>query len=401
MFKISKNIEYTTFQNILLWLLMTSGIIKPFFSYLNVPFDWTFVIFVIVTLDIIYNLITRNRQIVLNKEKLFMVAILLVLYLLILISLFYTPSKNFSIVKSFLFSINVLFFIYPLFIKALDLNLQYKLFLFILLPITLWFIIAKTLYFSPLNSGYRLVSIRFYDIRKFYLGFGMGLCILTILQVYLKKNNLVGALSIVLLLGLGARGALIFLVVTLLVWKWKSLLAKIMDFRIKRKVLNNIIAASTILSIILITQYEKIYNFLYLGLIRFTSLFQIGEDKSVLGRIERITFTIDYIFSSLSTFLFGNGIGSFGIIYSGQDIREYPHNIFLEVLFELGIFFLLLFLVFLFLPFFYKRKIVFKLLVFYFLLNALKSGDLIGLWLLFAFMGLLVFNPKIKDEATS
>ncbi|CAM3417561.1 O-antigen ligase like membrane protein [Zobellia roscoffensis] len=401
MFKIAKTIKYTTFQNVLLWLFITSGIIKPFFSYLNAPFDWTFLIFAIVALDIVYCSVTRVQQIRLNKEKLFMIAILFILYLLIVISLIYSPSKSFSFEKSFLFSINVLFFIYPLFIKEWNLNLQYNLFLFILLPLTVWFIVAKTLYFSPLNSSYRLVSIRFYDIRKFYLGFGMGLCILAILQVYLKKSYLVGFFSIVVLLGLGARGALIFLMITLLVWKWKSLLVKIMDFRIKPKILRNLAIASTVLPIILITQYEKIYSFLYLGIIRFTSLFQIGEDKSVLGRVERITFTIDYIFNSLSTFLFGNGIGSFGIIYSGQDKREYPHNIFLEVFFELGIFFLLLFLIFLFLPFFYKRRILFKLFVFYFLLNALKSGDLVGLWLLFIFIGLLVFNPKIKDEVTS
>lgn len=401
MFSIFTKIKYSTFQNILLWLLITSGMIKPLFVYLNIPVDWTFFVFSIVTLDIVFNLIKRRNQIRLNKEKLLMVCVIIALYAIIIVSLFYTPSANFAFVKSLLFLINVLFFIYPMFLREINWQLQYKLFLFIFLPIVVWFIVAKTLYFSPLNSGYRIVGIRFYEIRKFYLGFGMGLCILAILQVYLKKSPWVFILTVLLLLGLGSRGALIFLIVTLIVWKWKSIVMKILNFKIKRKALRNLLIATAVLPLLVITQFERIYGFLYLGLIRFSSLFEIGEDKSVQGRVERLVFALENVFSSISTFLFGNGIGSFGILYSGQDIREYPHNIFLEVLFELGIIFLLLFGVFLFLPFLYRRELVFKMLTLYFILNALKSGDLIGLWLVFLFIGLLVFNPKNSDAITN
>lgn len=401
MLAIPTKIRYSVFQNILLWLLVTAGAIKPFFDYINTPFDWTLLIFSVVVLDIVYNLLTRRKEIRLNKEKFLILGVLGLLYTFILLSIAYTPSSDFAIEKSYLFSINVLFFIYPLFVRQVDLKLQYKLFLYILLPLVVWFILFKVLYFSPLNSGYRIVNIRFYDIRRNYLGFGMCLCILTILQIHLKRPFLVGVLSIILLFGLGSRGALIFLLVTLAIWKWKSVINRIMRFKMKKKALRTLLLVSAVLPIILITQYQRIADFLYLGVIRFQSLFEISDDKSLQGRFERISFALENVFSSISTFLFGNGIGSFGILYSGEDVREYPHNIFLEVLFELGIFALLLFCVFLFLPFLFKRLVVFKVLVLYFLLNALKSGDLVGLWLLFFFIGLLVFNPKIFDETTS
>jgi len=400
MFRIPTKISYVTFQNVLLWLLVTGGAIKPFFIYYDAPFDWTLLIFLAVVLDILFNLFTRPNEIRLNKEKLLILGVLGLLYSFILLSLTYTPSPTFSIEKSYLFSINILFFIYPLFLRRLNLQLQYKLFLFILLPLAIWFILFKTLYFSPLNSGYRLVNVRFYDIRRNYLGFGMCLCILTILQIHLKKPVLIGIFSIVLLFGLGSRGALIFLLITLIIWKWKSMVQRVMRFKLKKKALRILTIATLTLPIILITQYQRIADFLYLGVVRFQSLFRVSRDQSLQGRFERISFAIEDIFSSFSTIFFGNGIGSFGILYTGTDVREYPHNIFLEVLFELGIVALILFCVFLFLPFLYKRQMVFKVLVLYFLLNALKSGDLVGLWLLFFFIGLLVFNPKIIDETT-
>lgn len=398
MMKISKKLSYEHFQNVLLWLLITSGAIKPFFVYLNAPFDWTLLVFLLVVLDIIFSLKLRQKAISVNKEKLLVISLLSVLCFVILISLTYTPSSSFSIEKTYLFSINILFFSYPLFIKRINWELQYKLFLILLVPLVIWFILFKALYFSSLNSGYRIVNIRFYDIRRNYLGFGMCLCLLTFIQVYLKKPIWVSIFSILLLFGLGARGALIFLLFALIIWRWKSFLNKILNFRIKTKALRTIIIALVFLPIVVISQYEKISNFLYLGAVRFQSLFKASADNSVQGRIERISFALENIFDSVSTFLFGNGIGSFGILYTGKDVREYPHNIFLEILFELGIFALLLFILFLFLPFLFKRLLFLKFVALFFLLNAMKSGDLVGLWLLFFFIGLLVFNPKTSNE---
>lgn len=401
MFKLSKKISYTSFQNVLLWLLITAGPIKPLFIFLEIPIDWTFFVFALVVIDIAFNTFLRKKSIRINKEKLIMIGLLAVLYAIIVLSLTYTQSANFAFEKALFFSINVLFFIYPLFIVRLDLKLFHKLFLYIFLPIAFWFIVSKALYFTPYNSGNRLIGIKFYEIRRNYLGFGMGLGILFILQIHLKKSFYLCGLTLICLFGLAARGALIFLLLTVLIWKWKSILSRINRIKLKRKMLRALGVVAFLLPIVLITQYEKIMGFLSVGLLRFQSLIEINTDKSMLGRFDRLTFALETIFSSISTFFFGEGIGSFGVLYTGVDVREYPHNIFLEAWFELGIFFLILLVIFLIFPFMLNRKSFLKALIVYCLFNALKSGDLIGLWLLFFFIGLLVFNPKIKDEITS
>jgi len=401
MFKIATKVRYTTFQNILLWLFITSGPIKTFFIFLEAPFDWTFTVFVLVVLDIAFNILWRKKRIKINKEKLLMVGLLAIMYAIMVASLTYTHSNSFAFEKTLFFSINVLYFIYPLFIVKLDLELLHKLFLYIFLPIVLWFIVSKALYFTPYNSGNRLIGIKFYEVRRNYLGLGLGLGTLLLIQVHLRKSFILLALSFVFLFGLAARGALIFLVLTLLIWKWESILKRILKFKIKKKFLKSISLLILFLPIVLITQYEKLIGFLSVGLLRFQSLFQLSTDKSMLGRFDMLSFTLENIFSSVTTFLFGKGIGSFGILYTGEDSRQYPHNVFLEVWFELGIFFLILFSIFIVFPFLFKRKAIFKVFIIYFLLNALKSSDLTGLWLLFFFIGLLVFNPKIKNEKTT
>lgn len=394
----TKKISYATFQNILLWLFITSGPIKTFFDFLQTPFNWTFTIFILVVIDITLNIFWRREKIILNKEKLLMSGFLTIMYLIIVSSLLYTKSPHFSFEKTLFFSINVLYFIYPLFITKIDLELLHKLFLYIFLPIVLWFIISKALYFTPYNKGNRLIGITFYEVRRNYLGLGMGLGLLVILQVYLKKSFVLISLTMIFLFGLAARGALIFLLVTLLIWKFKSLLNRILRFKLKKKILKTLTFVFLFVQIIIIYQYEKLIGFLSVGLLRFQSLFEISTDESMLGRVDMLIYTMETIFGSITTFFFGKGIGSFGILYTGEDSRQYPHNVFLEVWFELGIFFLILFVIFIVFPFLLKRKTIFKVFIFYFLLNALKSGDLPGLWLLFFFIGLLVFNPEFKNE---
>ena len=394
----TKKISYSTFQNTLLWLFITAGPIKTFFDFLQTPFNWTFTIFIIVVLDIAFNIFYRRKNITLNKEKLLMVVFLALMYLIMVASLMYTKSPNFSYEKTLFFSINVLYFIYPLFIAKLDLELLHKLFLYVFLPIVFWFIISKALYFTPYNKGNRLIGINFYEVRRNYLGLGMGLGLLVLLQVYLKKSFVLISLTMIFLFGLAARGALIFLLLTLLIWKFKSLLNRIFRFKLKKKMLKTLSLVFLFVPIILISQYEKLMGFLSVGFLRFQSLFEISTDKSMLGRLDMLIYTMKTIFGSIITFFFGKGIGSFGVLYTGEDSRQYPHNVFLEVWFELGIFFLILFIIFILFPFLLKRKTIFKVFIIYFLLNALKSGDLPGLWLLFFFIGLLVFNPKFKDE---
>ena len=58
-------------------------------------------------------------------------------------------------------------------------------------------------------------------------------------------------------------------------------------------------------------------------------------ETSLLSRMEHYQFAFDLWIRSP---IFGHGIGSYGILQTGEDTISYPHNILLEVLAELGLF---------------------------------------------------------------
>lgn len=76
--------------------------------------------------------------------------------------------------------------------------------------------------------------------------------------------------------------------------------------------------------------------------------------------------------------IFGYGLGSFGVLILNEDVAFYPHNIFVELLFETGYLGLSLFLFILFL--FYKNFSgnIFEYLVVYYLILSMTSGDFAG-----------------------
>jgi len=98
--------------------------------------------------------------------------------------------------------------------------------------------------------------------------------------------------------------------------------------------------------------------------------------------------------------LFGAGSGDFGYLYTKEDVRDYPHNIFSEILYENGIINLLIFLSFIFYSLFLTRKnksihLAFSIISFnYFLINSLFSGDLINNNLLFGFLVFMILAAQ-------
>lgn len=62
------------------------------------------------------------------------------------------------------------------------------------------------------------------------------------------------------------------------------------------------------------------------------------KSQSVSSRTELIDFTLkNFFLENPLKVIFGTGIGNYGYAYDGYDIRNYPHNIFFEFLFEFGI----------------------------------------------------------------
>lgn len=123
-----------------------------------------------------------------------------------------------------------------------------------------------------------------------------------------------------------------------------------------------------------------------------------NEDMSSMDRVYMWKFTIEKIFSKLSSVLFGYGIGSFGIMYKGIDGRAYPHNTFLESWFELGFFAMIFFVLFFAIPLIQKRKNPFipDAVIYYLLLNIMKSYTFADMRQTYVFMALFIY-PYIKD----
>jgi O-antigen ligase len=169
---------------------------------------------------------------------------------------------------------------------------------------------------------------------------------------------------------------------------------------VKVKTLRIFLISAVALGIVIIYKFEfvkeKIYKY---GFKRFVSLFSSEkEDISANTRIEVMSFAIENIFTDPFTFFFGNGVGSFGKDFTGIDMKQNPHNIFLEAWYELGFLGFALIALFLFLPFFYKRNSLYVSFIFFALLDCLKSNNLSGIWILAILYSIYLNNLKFSEE---
>ncbi|MGB5692810.1 MAG: O-antigen ligase family protein [Flavobacteriaceae bacterium] len=389
-------INYSSYQTFVLWLLIVSGPLKSMFTYFYLDFNFTLFAFILAAVDIVVGMVFRRYEIVLTRESMFSLLMLFFIFVIMVISLLYTDSGLYAYEKSAIFIVNILYFIYPLFITKIDLEKLCKWLLWFFLPVAIMFVLARFLYFSELNADKTLIRYEFYLIRKHYLGLSTTTAALILLLVYLKKPFIYTIIALTTLIGLGGRGAFLFLIFTLFIWKFDKIINFGSSFKLTRKHLTYSIFSASAIVFVIYYFFDKIFAVINFGLLRFKTLLDPSVDRSTRGRIERLEYTIDSILAAPWKFIFGEGIGSFGILYTGVDGREYPHNIYLEVLFELGLLGLIPFLFFTIIPFWYKRNAFFQAFMLYFFLNALKSGDLTSIWTLFLSYGFIVFNPKIK-----
>jgi len=133
---------------------------------------------------------------------------------------------------------------------------------------------------------------------------------------------------------------------------------------------------------------------------RFEVWFEQGSFIPI-DRMQRFEKAFEVI-TSLPRGLYGLGIGGFSVSYRGLDMREYPHNIILEIGSELGIISLISFVLLIFYSLRsvlnnlknshhgakWQHLVLFGLLLFIFI-ESLKSGDINDNRLLFCWIGLV------------
>jgi len=135
------------------------------------------------------------------------------------------------------------------------------------------------------------------------------------------------------------------------------------------------------------SKYTKILLFLGLTLAPFTisGIVYYFYNMNVWSMAERFShYQLAYEHFTIN--FFGNGVASYPFFQNGDTFYNYPHNVFVEVYFELGAIgfaFLLLFLIFVFRA--SKKDDIFFYLFLMALFNALFSGDVISNAQLFIF----------------
>ena len=119
------------------------------------------------------------------------------------------------------------------------------------------------------------------------------------------------------------------------------------------------------------------------------------ENNSFNKRLEYLLFSKNKIFKNKSSLILGYGLGSFSNEYDQTDRRLYPHNIIVEIVFELGLIGLLLALAFLisnsssYKGFFTNLALLAALTL---LINSMKSSSIVDLRLLFALLAISIFH---------
>jgi len=385
---------HINFQNVLIAIVILSGVLNNFVNAYLFSINVTLFTFIIVLLDIFYNIFSKN--IFLSTKYIFILLAIFLFYCLMIVSLVYSPSQSYKYTKSINFIINILLFTYPIFIRELKLDKIMRIIKWTAIFLSIFFIYERYRYWLPSNYSIRGSN----NFSFVHLGIGVNLSITLIYESF-KKKWITVMLLLSLLIGMGSRGSFLFSVLTLLIFHYKYFIYRLFNFKLKKQQLYLLTIVIFVLSVILYKYHEKISEVIALGVGRFESLINFSEDKSALGRLYHYEVALNNIFTNIFTILLGFGIGSFGIITHNQDIRWYPHNIFLEAWFELGIFGMILLMIIILRPFFTRTKGDNKLKAMYTFLffEAMKSSNISDLWILFLFLSIfLVYRKTFLNE---
>ncbi len=265
-------------------------------------------------------------------------------------------------------------------------------------------------------------------LRSLYLQAGLVLGVAGILALYIR--NLLGAVLLNLLafliVGTAARGPILFFFFTLglialqalyIQYKERGLSIKkaftprrirwITGFLVGNILLIALISSSEVFR----APYQRTifrYNVLIQGLIGGSKEMEMmgGDDaieaeKTKGRRLEEFSYVLDKVFTDPYRFTFGYGMGSFYFLKYGEDKRGYPHNVLLEIWFELGTIGLLLALGFMgycVREGIRKRNYIFLFAILFFLMNTMKSYSIVDIRVMFALLGVAVFIPPSPPE---
>lgn len=407
-------------MELLFALFYLSGLLKSFFIYYGIPMpvDLTIlsVVFLIVGLIIQYS---RNKiSLEYEKRNLSAFFILIFFFVWLLVTLIWTPSKSYSYEKAFLFIPNIIGFLVPLIAYRFSIPKFFRI-VSLVLPVLSVMFISVYLQYSVDSSNKETYEaiLGLYLVCSTLLG--INVLVISGSKSSIFKSSFVSTSvvvgSLLMMFILGARGPLIFTVVLMffsMIWKViKTSYAGVMVISELKKIIYGSVFIVMFMGLFLVFGDELTF-LVQRSLVRLELLVPSGGGSgagasggmgsSVNVRVEQLNFGLKLITDNKFDSMFGYGLGSFGVLYSGHDGRAYPHNVFLEIWIEAGFFGLAVFLSFLWMIFTKNLngvKYINMLVLIFILLNALKSSSFIDIRVYFAVFGMYIMADNGNKEA--
>ncbi len=383
-------------------LFLFAGYYKadPRFDFIQAHIDLT-VLFLILSFFVVIYRLLKNRIDLSKKRNNRVIAVILFFSLAVFffLSLFYSESKQYGGEKALRFLVLTGWAFIGVFLLIRD-NKSLRYFVWAIVFISTAMAIDSLLRYGEND---KIEFITAFGSNYIALSRATGLGLLSVLfylfpneQKKTRKLWLLGISGLLLwaMLSSGARGPVISLGLAIVLLLIFTALGIIRTENRRMLARLGIIIASVV--VIVITFGDKLFPTLML---RMNILFYGGGSSA----LERVDFFGEAFDLWIDSPIWGKGIGQFGWAIWGQDIREYPHNILLELAAETGLIGLGLFLAIISLSIknlficctqenrFSKKICGYLLPAFCFcFLNALISGDINDNRILFTMVGLLV-----------
>jgi len=388
-------------MEILISLFLLSGLLKSFGSYFGFvfPVDLTLLFAGLMVVALIKDLF--QNKITLRSYRVLHLLLLITFFCFAAFSTLYSTSSLFKYQKLLQLSLVVLIAC----IIGLSSNLNVKRFLISFGFISILLNIIYSIVVFKFGTSTVDLTYKSFIGQYLSLAFNTGITGLIFLfdKSYFNKKTRIYVFSICFLLLLlsGARGPLLILIASIVLFRGFPFISQKIS-----KARNSMFIGVSVLSAIAVAfpfAYAK-SELLQKSIWRLSLLVtditgSSSTSGSVNTRLDSISFAFNTIFSSGRQFLLGNGIGSFGPLYTGADVKEHPHNIFVEIWFDLGFLGLALFIIAVAFPIIAKNKkemfsAISGVVILYLALNYSKSTSYSEIRIGMAFITLLIITQQ-------
>lgn len=374
---------------------MLSGLLKSFIQFISEPFiDITLLSASLLLACFLFNFKDRN---IINRNFLSVLYAFFAFTILIFLSLLYTESESYGYVKAFLWLTCLLGFSFPLFNY-----INVRFFSYIIITVSLLLSVVHSLMFSFLDLSLLPAELKYvvfgvYLDLGYFLGLSIFLCIF--IHSYSVRSYeryfifLLGVLAFFMLFSSGARGPFLFTTILLIFWIFRSLFSGI-KFKKKSLVVIYLFSCLAVLAVLFKFTFgaeheaamgKQIERSVY----RLSLIFNDDRGDSINTRVHHFDESLYHI--DLNPYV-GYGFGSYGIVTTGVDQKAFPHNMFLETWFELGLLGLLVLIIFtlmsLSISFVYPSLFFLNLFI---IANQMKSSNLSDSRVYFSIIGVIFF----------